>query len=376
MAIHKLEDIGSWALLHQMTLTLPTGPKDDPNDLEALNLFGRTQLENTLIAAQTLFGHIVVLPYSSLLVALPDTISRRIPMDESDTLLGGVTAQTLFPEFNVSALQQQIFPKGAFYALSFQSLSDHLKTATGDHTQIFLVDAQNRITQPSDATVDPSIDGNRTPVMAGIADRIGDQLSTHVRAEDVARYLIAMCGVLEATRSVEISTSPYLLEKDRTGQIPRDEIIKSRDEIRLLILGLANYLSHQFRSGGELIYKELVISTELPTDPSVTVMDQALSIRALVAAADALGIDLYRWEAVDLVSALNRNLYRDDLGFYAGPEDRTVSPLVLLETVRAMDAVGPYLKPESRHQIDMLTTPWRARIATWKFTGIDRTSDN
>ncbi len=279
-----------------------------------------------------------------------------------DTLLGTVMAKDLFPEFNVSDLEQTIFPKGAFYALSFHSLAGILKSATSERTQVFMVDTDKRVIRANQE----EIPGGVPAVMAGIADRIGNDLGTKVRAEDVARYLLAMSEVYTATDGVERSTSEVLTKPGPDGTIARDQIIKSREKIKILILGLANYLSHQFRSGGELVRHELELATQKPTPAPITIMDQALAIRALVVASDILGNELYYWEAADLVSSINRLMYRSDIGFYALKGEKTVSPDVLLEMLRALDAVQPHLSEFSRQQLTNLMAPWRRQIATWR----------
>lgn len=273
-----------------------------------------------------------------------------------DALIGGVRARDLFPEFKIAELEQPLFPKDAFYAMSFHGLGLNLESLKGDRTQVFKIDANNRVTRANE----PS---SGADVMAGIADRNGTELAETVRSEDVARYLLSMCDVYRATKEIERSTSQFLLKPDQNGEIPRDKIVKSREEIRLLILGLANYLSHQLRAGGEFVWRELVINTHQPYDRTIAVMDQALAIRALVAASDTLGNEVYRWEAADLVSSLNRHFYRKELGFYARPEDRMVSPVVLLETMRALDAISPYLATFSRRQIENMTAPWREQVS-------------
>jgi hypothetical protein len=285
-----------------------------------------------------------------------------------DDLIGSAKAKDLFPEFaELPELDQPLFPKAAFYALSFHGLSENLQSVQSDRTQVFLIDANNRIVRANES---PS-EETAPMIMAGIADRNGTELSPTVRAEDVARYLLAMCDVYEATKDVERTTSDILLKADKDGNIPRDQILASREKIRLLILGLANFLSHQFRAGGELIRRELVIATQQPFDLTIAVMDQALAIRALVAASDTLGNDVYRWEAADLVTSMNRNLYRADLGFYARPDEKSISPVVLLETIRALDAVGPYLGAFSRRQVDKVTQPWRTKISSWRLQTAD-----
>jgi hypothetical protein len=282
-----------------------------------------------------------------------------------ENLVGSVTAKDLFPEIKTSALDTPLYPKSAFYALSFASISKLLKSLTGPKTQMFFVDQENKVYRGNFKFPE----GKVPAVMAGIADRKGNDLADTVRAEDVARILIAVCDVLQATKGVENSTSDILIQPGEDGKIPRDEIVKSREDIKLLILVLANYLSHQFRSGGELIRHELVIATQKPTRALNTVLDQALALRALVAASDAIGKDIYYWEAEDLLYSMNKRLYRRDLGFYAIPGQSSLDPLTVLETVRALEAVEPHLFGVSRTQIEHVVEPWRNYIESWNLTG-------
>ena len=84
--LHKLPELGSWHFLHQLTFVLPTGPKDDPSDLEAVDYFGRAEIENTLVAGYEVLPGLALMPYTGLLVPLPDTVSRRVPLNEDDLL--------------------------------------------------------------------------------------------------------------------------------------------------------------------------------------------------------------------------------------------------------------------------------------------------
>lgn len=84
--LYRFPDVGRWAFMNQMTLTLPTGPKDDPNDLAALNAFGSTSVEESFIAANYFAPRWTLLPYVSLLLPVPDHTMKRVPKDENDTL--------------------------------------------------------------------------------------------------------------------------------------------------------------------------------------------------------------------------------------------------------------------------------------------------
>ena len=279
---------------------------------------------------------------------------------EVDGLVGSFMVRELFPEVELPELSREMFPKAAFMALSFSSLSEHLKTITDEKSQIFVVDLNNKVKWANE-------ERSEDTVMVGIADRQNGERSHLVRAEDVARYLIALTEFLDATTDIHKTKSEFLLKPDKDGQAPRDQIMRAREKIRLLVLGLANYLSHQFRAGGDHIVHWLDIDTQRPIDRTVTVFDQALSIRALLAASRTLKSDIYLWEAIDLLMAMNRSLYKPALGFYGREEETTVSPPVLVETMRALELISPHLKPASRSQVERLLKPWRATVNSWRF---------
>lgn len=83
---HRLSDLGYWRFLHQMTLCLPTGPKEDPDDLMAINVFGRTTISNMIIAAKNISRKITFLPFAGVDVPLPDRVLKRVPKNEDDNL--------------------------------------------------------------------------------------------------------------------------------------------------------------------------------------------------------------------------------------------------------------------------------------------------
>lgn len=91
--LHKLSDLGSWRFLHQLTFRLPTGPKDDPDDLLAVNAFGRRAIENTLVAGKSLGSRLMLLPYTTVAIALPDKVTKRVPTNEDDNLPDAETKQ-------------------------------------------------------------------------------------------------------------------------------------------------------------------------------------------------------------------------------------------------------------------------------------------
>ncbi|WP_253715856.1 hypothetical protein [Bdellovibrio bacteriovorus] len=85
-SIYKFFETADKALIYQAQLTLPTGPKYDADDLAALNIFGRTNINNTFAFSQRLGGGFIAVPYASYIFNIPDDITMRVPLDADDSL--------------------------------------------------------------------------------------------------------------------------------------------------------------------------------------------------------------------------------------------------------------------------------------------------
>jgi hypothetical protein len=86
VSLYKLYESSHWTLIHQATLTLPTGPGYDPNDLLALNSFHKTAIENSLAFSRQLTANWKLTPYVSFKYTLPQKINARVPTNEDDFL--------------------------------------------------------------------------------------------------------------------------------------------------------------------------------------------------------------------------------------------------------------------------------------------------
>ncbi|WP_374029135.1 hypothetical protein [Bdellovibrio bacteriovorus] len=85
-SIYKFFENRSSALIYQAQISLPTGPRYDPDDLAALNIFGRTNINNTVAYSHRLSSRISLVPYVSYFLNIPDTVTARVPTNEDDTL--------------------------------------------------------------------------------------------------------------------------------------------------------------------------------------------------------------------------------------------------------------------------------------------------
>nr|WP_295901887.1 hypothetical protein [uncultured Bdellovibrio sp.] len=85
-SVYKFYEDKSQAIIYQAQLSIPTGPQYDPDDLAALNIFGRTNVNNTIAYSKQLTSRISVVPYLSYILNIPDQITARVPTNEDDTL--------------------------------------------------------------------------------------------------------------------------------------------------------------------------------------------------------------------------------------------------------------------------------------------------
>ena len=157
-----------------------------------------------------------------------------------------------------------------------------------------------------------------------------------------------------------------MTEPQEDGPSPRDQILAAREKLRMLILGLANYLSHQFRAENGLIRHELQAKTQSPSPKSFSAMDQALALRALVRASQDLRNDIYPWEAVDILFSMNKELFDQAAGFYRSEGEPQLTPWALTQTLRALEAVRAHVPPTSQKQIDRIQAPWLERVQNWR----------
>jgi hypothetical protein len=86
VSMYRLFEDEQQALVYQAQLGLPTGPKYNPDDLAALNVFGRTTVNNTLVYSRKLGKGFSAIPYVSYLLNIQDDVMIRVPTSESDTL--------------------------------------------------------------------------------------------------------------------------------------------------------------------------------------------------------------------------------------------------------------------------------------------------
>lgn len=95
VSLYKLYEDDHQTVIHQATLNLPTGPKNNADDLVALNSFHKTTLENTFGYSRNLGSVVKLMPYTAVKIAVPDQVEARVPKNEDDILPDQDTKETV-----------------------------------------------------------------------------------------------------------------------------------------------------------------------------------------------------------------------------------------------------------------------------------------
>lgn len=86
VSLKKIIQTTNSSLLHLLTLTLPTGPSYDTDDLVALNSFHEFSIENKFIFARQLAYFLEIAPTISVKYFLPEKLTIRVPQTKDDML--------------------------------------------------------------------------------------------------------------------------------------------------------------------------------------------------------------------------------------------------------------------------------------------------
>ncbi|MES2962730.1 MAG: hypothetical protein V4760_02495 [Bdellovibrionota bacterium] len=280
---------------------------------------------------------------------------EKSPFDEA---LGKVAIGELITEMPAEGLTQKLFPKDTFFALSVGNAGAILSNMTKTLSPVFLVGTNNKVVWSND--LETTDDGDPTTI-AGVVDIVAGKRADSVRTKNVARFLLAVAEFLEATEGIERTKSDVLLEKGANGKSPIDQLVDAREDIKLLALGLANFLSNQVQQkdgGFRASYNQAKI--EAQANEPRTLIDQALGVMALARVGDALDKDIYRWAAMDGLAFMNRVLWNPKVGFYRSVEGTDTAPSFdeVTAALMAGERIRVFLPEKSRAQWDRLAGPW------------------
>ena len=279
-----------------------------------------------------------------------------------DRLLGAIKAQDLSKDVQDPALQQVLFPKDRLFALNVGTVSVLLQELKKKLTPVFLLTLDNKVLW-ADQYFGASQD---IPVMAGIVDIKNGKRVAHAEAREVAKFTLALADFIEALDGIENTQSTILLKRNAKGTRPLDSLISGREDLKHLIVALANFLANKMKTPQSLVRYVYDLDQQVSVDGVIRVETQAYAIRALVKAYEISQIESYLWSAQSIYYAMNKNLYSVKSEFYVNSDGTELDFPDKVTTLRALSELKPYLPEESREQLQKLMAPWLDALAALK----------
>lgn len=103
VGLWRMHDNGSRSAMLRTTLTLPTGKKNDPDDLADLGIFGNTAIEPAVIVNQLIGRRIRLAAKAGVKLIAPDSVEARVPGSDGDILPGPETKEKVSRRTGASA---------------------------------------------------------------------------------------------------------------------------------------------------------------------------------------------------------------------------------------------------------------------------------
>ncbi|UOF00849.1 hypothetical protein [Bdellovibrio reynosensis] len=278
-----------------------------------------------------------------------------------DKILGNIQAQDITQDIESDALHRPLFPKDMLFALNLGEAAVLLQNITKEDTPVFLVTLENKIMGADKFTT-----SDETAVMAAIQDILDTGKGNVVKSRDVAHLILAIAEFLEATEGVENTRSEILLEVDKRGLRPLDILLEGREDLKLLTLGLANFLTNKFTSSTGLIQEKYDIEKQSILNPGLNLEDQAYAVRALLKAWKLTNLEVYLWAAQDIYYSLNKNSFNKDEFFYRNSDGSNLEFPQKLHIIRALTDLRPHLDAKSQQQSDKILKPWLEALGKLK----------
>lgn len=230
------------------------------------------------------------------------------------TFDSGITqysAQDLVTKFQSEDLKKLVFPKADLFGMALSLAAQTLKQLESELSPIYLLDGDNQRISIYDYLNDNFDDPNAVVVHAAASDLKNKVLTDETKLDDMTLMIDALADFYKATEDIEKSNSEIL--KD---EVLRTQILNSRKQVKLVIVTLANFISNQMVTRNHYVYSEMNFKTGLKK-LSVSSIDYANTIKALMTAHQVTGIDIYKLSALEIYYSLNRKFYLTKNKFYS-----------------------------------------------------------
>lgn len=166
----------------------------------------------------------------------------------------------------------------------------------------------------------------------------------------------------QATENIEKTQSQFLLQKNDNGRSLLEDAVSARQQIKLLVVAVANFISNQLIQPNGLVSKSIALNENLKPLAKYELLDQTRAIDSLIKAYELTKIDVYLWTAKNIYYSMNRLLYSDKMKFYQqSTEDEVQSGIdltKLLETYKNMLPLRSYLSPAEQDQFEQIFASW------------------
>lgn len=308
---------------------------------------------------------------SQLAIRLKDWEQSRF-----DQTLDTIVLADFVPDLPRESVDQKLFPKDLFFAATIGNAAVILQNVTKKSSTVGLISSQKKLRWANEPLGSSTVAGDSNGVrsgaaigpaeqetMAAVFDLVNGERAKEARVGEIARFLSALTVFLKAVDGIEKTKSPVLRGTDDNGVSPLDQFVGGRSDIKLLVMAIANFLSKEVRELNGLVRPLYVRSdSEIVVGPRgrPRLLDQALVIRALLDASEAISAKVYKNEAIDLLAATNSNFFRPGNAFYSNRPNSDDAPD--FEALAAMLVAGermkPYMSAAHLGQWTKLSKPW------------------
>ncbi len=267
-----------------------------------------------------------------------------------DPILGQETLSEAFDNAPASVAQRKLFPKETLFALSVGNAAIILKNLLKDLTPLFVVGQESQIIWANNFDISSA----DAVSMAGVVNLMAGRRDLKVSASDLSEYMVALGEFVRSIEGLKNTQSRYLLEIGSDGKTNVDELIDAQKQVKILVVGLGNFLSHRMVSTKGWVQETYSIRLAQIEAGEMKVMTQFKAIESLLQAYEITRLTPYLWSALDLYYKLNKEVFNPQKGFYNGIEtlEQGVQVIKILKSLQA------YLPETSQLQLNSLLGSW------------------
>lgn len=283
-----------------------------------------------------------------------------------DGILGSIRVRDMLRSLPADDLKMAAFPKEVFVAMAVGNASAVLANFRAKGSPLFILCEGDRPNWGDEEAL-----CEKPSALAAIVDIQNRKRVMNVNALSQAEFLSSLIDFLSVGAEALKTQSPHLLRASVVGEKSGlEELKEALPEIRKLALGLTNFLTHKLQNEEGTVYdayrvketKTLKHDSAKVTPLKVADVRTHLAfIRAVSKSAEYFNLNVYRLSALSAYHNLNRNFWNEKVGFYSQNPSSTVKETDVLEAIRVLRRVVPYIQENwSKEQLEQLLSGWSA----------------